>query len=139
MQDYRVIFFHKQASSARTRFLRFDYHSVCAFEPLPRLAMVMDDEVSAKIALHPTAIVQQAEQRLGLNSGDLEMETEYQMQVDIAGGPVSIHLLRFTGIDPPFDLAEQLHGCFVDLPEARDLGDVDLLLLRKAYEVILGG
>ena len=33
----------------------------------------------------------------------------------------------------------QIQARFVDLPEARDLGDVDLLLLRKAYEVVMGG
>ena len=33
--DYRVILYHKQSTSARTRFLLFASGSVCAFEPIP--------------------------------------------------------------------------------------------------------
>ena len=138
MQQSRVIFFHKQATSARLRFLRFAYHSVCAFEPLPKLAMLMDEEDAAGVALHPAAIIQQAEQKLGLSCGELKAEGEYRACVDVAGGPVNILLLRFTSIDPPFALAEKIQAAFVDLPEARDLVQVELELLRKAYELLIG-
>jgi hypothetical protein len=139
MQQSRVILYHKQATSARTRFLRFAYNSVCAFEPLPKLAMLMDDEDASRVAVHPTVVIQEAEQQLGLPAGELEAEVEYTACVDVAGGPVNILLARFTSIDPPFELAEAMQATFVDLPAARDLGDVELQLLRKAYELILGG
>jgi len=137
-QKFRVIFFHNQATSARLRFLRFSYNSVCAFEPLPKLAVLLDDGYQPEVLIHPTNIIQQAEKQLGLSSADLQAEGEYKACVDIAGGPVTILLARFTGIDPPFALAEKLQASFVDLPGARDLAPVELQLLRKAYELIIG-
>lgn len=139
MPQTRVIFYHKQSSSARTRFLRFPYHSVCAFEPLPKLAVLMDDEATSVVAIHPAHVINQAEQQLGLSAGDLEVEGEYRACVDVAAGPVNILLARFTSIDPPFALAEELQARFIDLTQARDLPQVELELLRKAYELILGG
>ena len=47
-------------------------------------------------------------------------------------------LARFTAIDPPFSAAEQLGGAFIDLTQARGLPPLELDLLRRAYEVILG-
>ena len=139
MQQTRVILYHKQATSARLRFLRFPYNSVCAFKPLPKLSMLMDDEAAMNVAIHPAKVMQQTEQQLGLTSDELEVDGEYQACVDVAGGPVNILLAHFTTIDPPFWLAESLHADFVDLPEARDLPQVELELLRKAYELIIGG
>lgn len=139
MQQTRVILYHKQSTSARTRFLRFAYNSVCAFQPLPKLAVLMDEEEFPLVAVHPAAAIRAAEQQLGLAGGGLEAEGEFNMRVDIAGGPVSILLARFTSIDPPFALAATLPASFIDLTEARDLPQVELELLRKAYELILGG
>jgi hypothetical protein len=138
MNSCRVILYHKQATSAWLRFLRFANHSVCAFEPLPKLSVLMDEVPERALVLHPAPIIRDAEQQLGLNPGDLEAEGEYQELVDVAGGPVNILLARFTSIDPPFDLAERLQGRFIDLPDARDLSDTELLLLRKAYELLIG-
>ncbi len=138
MNPCRVILYHKQATSAWLRFLRFANHSVCAFEPLPKLSMLMDDVPEQSLVLHPAPIIRDTEQQLGLNPGDLEAEGEYQELVDVAGGPINILLARFTSIDPPFDLAERLQGRFIDLPDARDLTDTELLLLRKAYELLIG-
>ena len=138
MNPCRVILYHKQATSAWLRFLRFANHSVCAFEPLPKLSMLMDDVPEQSLVLHPAPIIRDAEQQLGLNPGDLEAEGEYQELVDVAGGPINILLARFTSIDPPFHLAERLQGRFIDLPDARDLTDTELLLLRKAYELLIG-
>jgi hypothetical protein len=139
MQQSRVIFYHKQSTSARTRFLRFHYHAVCAFEPLPKLAMLMDEDETPDVVLHPAMVIKQAEQQFGLSTGELEAEAEYNACVDVAGGPVNVLLARFTSIDPPFALAEKIDAKFIDLTEARDLTEVELALLRRAYELILGG
>ncbi len=140
MQQTRIILFHKQATSARLRFLRFSYHSVCAFEPLPKLSVLLEDhEGEHSVMPHPAPMIQQVEERFGLNKGDLEAEAQYHASVDAAGGPVTVLLAGFTGIDPPFDLARDLQARFIDLTEARDLPSVELALLRRAYELILGG
>lgn len=136
---YRVILYHNNAASARLRFLRFPYQSVCAFEALPRLAMLMDEDEVSSIEIHPAQIVQQVEKKLRMAPGELEAEAEFKAAVDIAGGPVKIFLLRFTSLDAPSHIAEQQQADFIDLPGARNLPQVELELLRKAYELILGG
>ncbi len=138
MQQTRVILYHNQATSARLRFLRFAYHSVFAFEPLPKLAMLLEDNDSA-VAVHPAAVMKKVAQQLGITTKDLEAEAEFQARVDVAGGPVTILLARFTSIDPPFAMAKNIQADFIDLTQARDLTQVELELLRKAYELILGG
>jgi hypothetical protein len=58
--------------------------------------------------------------------------------VDAPEGLIEVFLARFTSIDPPFDWAEQHGARFIDLTRARGLRDVELQILRRAYEQILG-
>jgi len=99
----------------------------------------MDDEEGSLVSIHPASVIKQTEEQLGLLTGDLEVEGEYQASVDVADGQINILLARFTSIDPPFELAENIQASFVDLTQARDLAQVELELLRKAYELIMGG
>lgn len=132
--------FHKHRSSARTCFLLLDSRTVCGFEPLPRLAELIEEELEPeKVALHPGALVHGAETRMGLSAGSLEAMGDFHAKVDVAGGPVSIFLAGFTTQDPPFKAAEAIGGAFIELPEARMLPPTELKLLRLAYEYLLGG
>ncbi len=138
--DTRVILFHKQSTSARTRFLRFDESSsICAFEPLPPSAILRDPGAADDTPLHPGAAVSAAERQLGLDRGGLEAEAEFTAVAEVGGEPIPVFLVRFTATDPPFELAERYHGTFIDLTQARGLPEVELALLRRAYEVVLGG
>lgn len=138
MSDARIILFHKQATSARTRFLRFAGGTVCGFEPLPKNAELMEEE-GGRIARHPGATVTAAERRLGLPAGSLEAEGTFRAQVAGRDGPFTIFLAGFTTIDPPFAAASAVGATFIDLTDARTLPPVELALLRRAYELLLGG
>ena len=138
MQQTRVILYHQQPTSARTRFLRFSNDSVCAFEPLPKLASLIESPHHA-VAIHPTAILNEIENRLELTRDSLEAEEEYQALVDVPNGPVHVLLARFTSEDPPFALADRLGARFIDFIDAIDLPQVELELLRMAYEQVVGG
>ena len=138
----RIIFFHKHGTSARTRFLRFANDTVCGFAPLPQLAAIIDETGTAlqpAIEIHPAVLLKESTQRLQLPTSALELEGEYTMWVEAPGEAIRVLLARFTDIDPPFKAAEAMGARFIDLTQARDLSSVELLLLRKAYEVILGG
>jgi hypothetical protein len=66
----RLIMYHKQSTSARTRFLKLAYGGVCGFAALPPEAMI--DEApgaSAKVVTHPAAVLRDAEVHLGLHRG----------------------------------------------------------------------
>ena len=136
--DYRVILYHKQVTSARTRFLKFSHDSVCAFEPIPSLAQLVDGE-AVNTLLHPAAVLQEVEDELGLDQGSLKAEAEYRHNVEVPGGKLQIILANITTMDPPFELAEKANAQFIDLTQARGLPQIELDLLRHAYELVLGG
>lgn len=136
--EYRVILYHKQATSARTRFMRFSYGSVLAFEPIPRLAQLYET-TDENTVLHPAAALKSVEVKLGLPDQCLVAEAGFQHCVDVPGNKISVILAGITTTDPPFDVAEQYGAVFIDLTQARDLPDVELELLRSAYELLLGG
>ncbi len=136
--EYRVIFYHKQATSARTRFLRFANNSVCAFDALPKLARVIDD-LPETTPLHQNKVLSAAAQEIGLRPEELVAENEFQQLVEVPGQQIRIILAAIKTTDPPFELAERIDANFIDLTQARALPPVELQLLRTAYEVVLGG
>lgn len=138
----RIIFFHKHGTSARTRFLRFADDTVCAFAPLPQRATIINEDAMPQppgIESHPALLLKEGRQRLQMPEGAFEVEGEYRVWVDAPGGAIRVLLIRFTDIDPPFEAAAAIGARFIDLTQARDLPAIELLLLRRAYEVILGG
>jgi hypothetical protein len=139
----RFILFHKQGTSARTRFLCFANKSVLYPGPLPELSQPYDETLpqppESVIEPHPSMLLQQLAQGLAIEPGQLELEPEYEERVDIPSEIVRVYLVRFTSIDPPFELAEKWSAAFHDLPQLRHMSDTELRLLRRAYEVIMEG
>lgn len=131
----RLILFHTQATSGRTRFLRFAT-GLLAFEGLPAQATLCT--APSPLRLHPAALLREAEQRLGLAGGGLEAETGFHAELVAAAGPLPVVLARFTAIDPPFAAAATVGAHFVSLTEVRGLPAVEMQLARLAYETILG-
>lgn len=133
----RLILIHKQATSGRVRFFCLS-SGVVAFDPLPALAALHDEDYSPKIQVHPTAVIREAEVRLGLPEGAIEPVAEFQAWVDTPQGDVAVLLAAFAGIDPPFAAAERTNSRFLAMTESRSLSDVERNLLRRAYEHVLG-
>ena len=134
--DARVILFHKQATSARTRFLRVG-DAVCHRDGLPRLTEVLDLR-RAEVVPHPVMLAQAAAQWMELPTESVIAEHGFREEADVPAGPFSIYLLRLQSIDPPFAAAERVGGRFVDLTEARDVPPIQLELLRRAYVHVMG-
>jgi hypothetical protein len=130
----RLILLHKQKTSARTRFLRFA-DTAMAFAPLPASARLVDP---GAVRPHPAAHLRAAEERLGLPADTLEAIADFHGAVDTAEGSLPVLLAAFNTIDPPFAAAEAVGGRFVAITEMRDLPPVELELLRKAYEILIG-
>jgi hypothetical protein len=87
---------------------------------------------------HPALVLRDAEIRLGLPSGSLEMESGFRCEVAAGDERTQVFLARFTSIDPPFATAQTSGASFIDLTQARGLPPVELDLLRRSYERILG-
>ncbi|MCG8023560.1 MAG: hypothetical protein JAZ02_06210 [Candidatus Thiodiazotropha endolucinida] len=110
--DYRVILYHKQATSARTRFLKFSHDSVCAFKTIPKLAQITDG-LAVDTVIHPAAVLKRVEEKLGLEAGILKVEADYQHSVEVPGESIQIILANITTMDPPFELAEEVGAQFI--------------------------
>lgn len=133
----RLILLHKQSTSGRVRFLCLPY-GVVAFEPLPSLAAMRDEDYSPTVQIHPTAVIREAEVRLGLPEDAIQAEADFQAWVDTPAGDVPVLLGVFAATDPPFAAAERAGARFIAITESRALADVERQLLRRAYEHVLG-
>lgn len=133
----RLLCFHKQKTSARTRFLCHG-GSVLYGAALPADARVRVREGGATVLPHPAPLQQALEMHLGIAGGSLRAEPEYRVEVETADGPVTVLLAEFTALDPPQEAAAAVGGRFIALTEARGLPPVELELLRKAYELLIG-
>ena len=139
----RLIMYHKQDASARTRFLSLGHGGVCAFEPLPtRVEVIGKGQAPPSlpdVVVHPAPLIARAERWLGIARGSLEPETQFRELLEMPGCTLPVYLARFTSTDPPFAEAARVGGRFIALTEARALAAVELELLRRAYAVIMDG
>ena len=131
----RLLCCHKQKTSARLRFLRLGA-SVLAPEPLPPGACLCQD--GGALRPHPAPALRRAEEYLGLGPGSLEAEAGFHVRVETPAGDVHVLLAAFTSIDPPFAAAARLGGRFVAITELADLPALELEILRRIYEHMIG-
>ncbi len=135
-QTPRLILYHKQATSGRTRFLRLADGGICAPARLPPGATQAKDRPS--VSEHPAEIVNRICATLGIARADLELEAGFCVPVEVGAEILSVHLGRFTTVDPPFDAARRTESQFAALTEFRGLSEIELGLLRQAYEWVMG-
>lgn len=135
----RLLCFHKQGTSARTRFVRWP-HGMLAFEPLPADARLLDENEKSALTVrqHPAAVLADAAVRLDMPADALRAETEFDAVIATPEGEVPILLVHFASLDPPFAAVEKHGGRFIAITEARDVSPQELQLLRKAYEILIG-
>lgn len=131
----RLLCFHTQKTSARTRFLCHG-SSVLAFAALPEESALCTHPV--KVRPHPAALMQNMARHLDLATECLRVNAEFDVAVSTTEGEVSVILIELTTLDPPFAAAEAVGAHFIALTEARRLPSIELNILRKAYEHILG-
>lgn len=134
----RLIMYHQQSTSARTRFLKLAYGGVCGFAALPPNAMIADRTDRPRVVTHPATVLRAAEDHLGLANGSLAVESGFRCEVAAGDGLTQVFLARFTSLDPPFETARAHGSSFIDLTQALGLAPLELDLLRRAYEAILG-
>lgn len=143
LECLRVILYHKQATSARTLFLRHADGGVCAPKPLPPLASILDEEDApaggSKLAIHPASLALVLCRHLELPADSVEIDPDFSIRVDTPGRVLTAYLGRFKAIDPPRAAFAGRGGRFCALTELRGSAPVEMELLRRAYQAILGG
>ena len=137
MQNSRLIMYHKQGYSARTVFLRLN-DTVCYPESLPARSQVSESQREASQTVpYPPTLIADTERQLGLSSGTLQMEADFQAKVAGSDSPINVYLASFTTVDPPDQQIAEIDGRFIAITEARSLPPAELELLRLAYSFIL--
>ena len=136
----RLVMYHKQATSARTRYLQLPGNSICAFQPLPVGAELLSSSAGeSEVVQHPGAMIAATEKWLGIEDGTLELQSDFKARVVVGDQTLNIYLVRFTDIDPPFMAASEVGASFIAITEARNLPPIELEILRKSYEYIMEG
>lgn len=141
IDNTRLILFHKHPVSARMHFLYFQYGGVCAVKPLPKLASIVDKQGvgGGDSVIHPSTISNWGEKQLGLSSGALQTEAEFCEHVEVPKGGISVYLAGFKGHAISDEDVKHCSGRFITLMECVGIAPVEMLLLQKAYGVIMGG
>lgn len=140
--NVRVILYHKTPTSGKTCFLKFDSDALCALGDVPDLSEVVDPGDRGYVnetVMHPSLLLKEVSERINCPVEELEVDTEFHEKLDVAGSCLSVFLVRFTTLDPPYDLASSLKASFISITEARSLSTTELELLRRAYMVIMEG
>jgi hypothetical protein len=137
----RLILFHKHPVSARIHFLYFSHGGVCGFKPIPKLASIVDEDLEDRndVVIHPTTIASWAERKLNLEFGALQIETEFFERVEVPKGRISVYLAGVKGYEIPDEVMQKNQAKFVSLMECVGIAPVEMLLLQKAYTVVMGG
>ena len=139
-----IVAYHKQATSARMRFLVHAGGGVCGPDVLPSPAQLIDaeegvpDTGETSVVAHPGHSLTDLARSLGLAAGDMEFDGGPLARVDVPGGAVTVYAARFTTMDPPFETVEGAGARFVELAQARSLDPLDLQLMRLVFERAVG-
>jgi hypothetical protein len=135
LAQHRVILCHFDGYSAALFFARWPEKCLLWPGPLPegaspaKLGVLQDGE-----AVRQTVIEQ-----LGLNGEELVLMPEFDECLNTSSGPVRVHLLRFTGFEPPAKVIEPAGGSFKQLAELRGSAPAELALLREVFNLLVGG
>lgn len=134
----RLVFFHKQRTSARLRFLLFA-DGLTAPEPLTADAVFLAEaDATKKVVLHPAMLSLESARHFGLDRAALKIDADFRVQGEDRGTSFTLLLAEFTDIDPPFEAAATAGARFVAITDARGLGQAEREALRLAYSHLLG-
>lgn len=141
--QHRIILFHQQSTSARTRFLFYKQrNSVLGFSPLSELAVLMEDcdDNSLETIKHQRLSELDVLMRynIGIPADKILLDSEFIHLIDVPKEIIAVSLGRFTDIDPPFEWAESMNMDFRELTGVRNVNPVELELMQKAYQRVMG-
>jgi hypothetical protein len=112
--------------------------TVCQFGGISSASRVVESHLGEnQVNDDVSELLMDAEQRLGMPNGSLEMNREFNVAIDDSGTPIQIYLVQFTATDAPQEQLAEQSGKFIALTEARRLLPTELELLRLAYSAIM--
>lgn len=138
MAELKVILVHLNPMSARLSFwidTSLSQATGCLPNGFPALATLIEGEPPTSVTPHPAAYLNAIGEYLGLADSLLEVACPELAWVETPDTPVPVALLRIMTTDLP---QPKPSGRFISLMELRQVPVVERLLLKKAYEFLLG-
>lgn len=138
---HRLLLMYKGDISALVMFAQQSNGSVCFPEALPALSSPLEPEEFAEVKVNilPSVLVNQINQLLQLDNDLLRVEAGFSEQIDTPGGIITVHMARFTLLDPPHQLMQSRDCRMRTLPELRGRPPAEMELLRRAYTTMMEG
>lgn len=133
-----TIIYHKHRSSARTQFVRFSHGGVVGPESLPALTCTAEEDIDED-QQKKQELIEAIRDYFGLEKSEVCLDEDYKGAVETPSMIRPVYLVSIDTLDPPFIQVEKQGAKFIALTETRGLPDFELLLLQKAYKVIMEG
>lgn len=134
----RVILAHFDGYSAALVFARWG-RTLLAPQALPESAAPMPAPAESGAAHSAGMVFQATVERYGLNPAELERMDDFDAWMRTDTGPIRIHVLRFTTFAAPAAAIEPHGGVFKPISELRGSAMGELALLRRVFDLIMGG
>lgn len=135
----RVILCHFDSYSTALVFARWPDGSLLSPAPLPATATPIAETVAPLPQHAAQPLMQAAIARLGLDEAELVYVGDFEAWLDSEDGPIRVHLLRFTTFEAPAHRIEGDGGVFRPISALRGAAPAELSLLRKVFDLIMGG
>ncbi|MGC9215693.1 hypothetical protein [Acidithiobacillus sp.] len=136
LERNRLIFCHFDSYSTALRFVRIN-DSVMLPAPLPENARM--DAAPTDTGDTPTDVLHAVLEKLNINSSQIEMDDGFEAWLSTDIGPIRIHVARFTTFEAPHEAIAPHGGVFKPISELRRLPMTELTLLRKVFDLVMGG
>lgn len=134
----RVILCHFDTYSTALVFARYG-STVLAPSALPEGSAAMEPPKDCGEHHVPATALSALIQEFGLDAAQLGLVEPFQAWMDSAEGPIRVHLARFTTFEAPRELMEPQGAVFKPISELRGTAANELLFLRQAFNLIMGG
>jgi hypothetical protein len=138
LRHNRVILCHFDTYSTALLFARYGA-SVLAPTPLPEGAGAIPAAEAAGAQYEPAAALGALAAQYGLDTTQLRLVDGFNEWMSSADGAIRIHLARFMSFEAPRDAIEPKGGVFKPISEMRGMAALELGLLRRAFNLFMGG
>lgn len=134
----RVILCHFDSYSTASVYARYGT-SVLAPSPLPEGATPIPAPAAIGEHYASDAVMEAVSAKYGLAPAELTHADGFEEWMDSPGGPIRIHLVRFTTLDAPHAAIEPHGALFKSISEMRGTPMIELNLLRRAFDLVMSG
>lgn len=135
LQRNRIILCHFDGYSTALRFVLIN-GSVMLPNALPEDAQILADPVQS--GDQPKDVLFATLERFQVQPEQIELQDAFSGWVSGTGEAIQIHLAKFSTFEAPQKLIAPLGGIFKPISELRRLPSTELIMLRQAFNLMLG-